>query len=67
MNPTSPLALPSDIFDDSTGLRTKFYWATVISILVAMPVNFIVNKFWAFRGPRVRIIEEQAPRSPVGS
>ncbi len=67
MNPTSPIALPSEFLDDSTGLRTKFYWATVISILVAMPVNFIINKFWAFRGPRVRIIEEQAPRSAVGS
>lgn len=49
MNPESPLALPSDIFDDSTGFRTKFYWASVIAILVAMPVNFIINKLWAFR------------------
>ena len=50
MNPHSPLHLPSHIFDDTTGLRTKFYWANLISILVAMPVNFLVNKFWTFKG-----------------
>ena len=63
MNPTSPLALPTDIFDDSTGLRTKFYWATAISIIVAMPVNFLVNKLWAFRKPRqkTRVVMEQPP------
>jgi len=62
MNPTSPIALPTDIFDDSTGLRTKFYWATAISIIVAMPVNFLVNKLWAFRKPRqTRVVTEQAP------
>ena len=62
MNPTSPIALPTDIFDDSIGLRTKFYWATAISIIVAMPVNFLVNKLWAFRKPRqTRVVTEQAP------
>lgn len=52
MNPTSPIALPDDIFDDSTGLRTKFYWSAGISTLVAMPVNFFINKIWAFRKPK---------------
>ncbi|MGD7002487.1 GtrA family protein [Corynebacterium halotolerans] len=61
MNPTSPIALPSDILDDSTGFRTKFYWATAISIVVAMPVNFLINKFWAFRRPKVVVVAEQAP------
>ncbi|AZA13220.1 GtrA family protein [Corynebacterium choanae] len=50
MNPHSPLSLPSDVFDDSTGLRTKLYWATLISIVVSMPINFVVNKLWTFRG-----------------
>lgn len=49
MNPTSPIALPADVFDDSSGLRTMFYWASAISIIVAMPVNFAINKLWAFR------------------
>ncbi|KQB83725.1 GtrA family protein [Corynebacterium oculi] len=67
MNPTSPFALPSDIFDDSTGLRTKFYWATAISIVVAMPVNFVLNKLWTFRSkpPAVTVVQEQEPVARV--
>lgn len=61
MNPTSPIALPSDVFDDSSGLRTKFYWSSAISIIVAMPVNFAINKLWAFRRPAVAAIIEVAP------
>lgn len=62
MNPTSPIALPSDILDDSSGLRTKFYWASAISIVVAMPVNFIINKLWAFRKPKTKAIIEVPPQ-----
>lgn len=63
MNPTSPIALPSDIFDDSTGLRTKFYWASAISITVAMPVNFMINKLWAFKGSnkKIVVVSEESP------
>ncbi|WP_437177616.1 GtrA family protein [Corynebacterium stercoris] len=53
MNPTSPIALPEHILDDSTGLRTKSYWAQAISTFVAMPVNFIINKLWTFGKPKV--------------
>ena len=56
MNPTSPLQLPPDIFDDSTGFRTMYYWANAISIVVAMPINFIFNKLWTFRS---------TPKKPV--
>ncbi|APT84477.1 GtrA family protein [Corynebacterium aquilae] len=65
MNPTSPLHLPADIFDDSSGVRNMFYWATLISIVVAMPVNFIVNRLWTFRGSKVApavIVVDQPPR-----
>ncbi|WP_448852274.1 GtrA family protein [Corynebacterium sp. 335C] len=48
-NPTSPLALPEHIFDDSTGLRTRFYWANLIGVLLGTPANFIINKLWTFR------------------
>ena len=63
MNPTSPLHLPSDILDDSTGLRTKVYWASAISIIVAMPINFILNKLWTFRSqPKTpQLVEETEP------
>lgn len=56
MNPKSPIALPEHIFDDSSGLRTKSYWAQAISTFVAMPVNFIINKFWAFRKPKAEVL-----------
>ncbi|MDO4686293.1 MAG: GtrA family protein [Corynebacterium sp.] len=52
-NPESPIALPAHIFDDSTGFRTRLYWANMIAIMVATPINFIVNKFWTFRGHRI--------------
>lgn len=48
-NPTSPLALPTDVFDDSTGLRNRLYWANLIGVMLGTPANFILNKVWAFR------------------
>ena len=58
MNPTSPIGLPEHIFDDSSGLRTKSYWAQAISTLVAMPVNFVINKLWTFGKPKVVPVTE---------
>lgn len=52
MNPTTPVGLPDHVFDGSSGLRTKSYWAQAISTLIAMPVNFIINKLWTFRKPK---------------
>lgn len=48
-NPKSPVALPSDIFDNSSGLRTKSYWANLIKVVLVTPVNFVLNKLWTFR------------------
>ncbi|MBO1031765.1 GtrA family protein [Tessaracoccus sp. SD287] len=51
----SPLYLGRiDWLDDSNGLRTKLYWATLIQIGVTMPINFVVNKLWTFRSARFR-------------
>ncbi|MCL2735554.1 MAG: GtrA family protein [Propionibacteriaceae bacterium] len=58
MHPNSPIGLPSSIFDNSTGLRTKWYWAHLIMICVTIPVSFLLNKFWTFRAIR---------RAPHGS
>ncbi|MDR1768364.1 MAG: GtrA family protein [Propionibacteriaceae bacterium] len=49
MHSGSPIALPSDVFDGSSGLRNKLYWANLIVIVVVTPLNFVVNKLWTFR------------------
>ncbi|STC70146.1 hypothetical membrane protein [Corynebacterium pilosum] len=67
MNPTSPIGLPDSVFDNSTGFRTKFYWAQAISIVVAMPVNFIINKLWTFAKPKVKVVAEQPPQEQTDS
>ena len=48
----SPIALPDSVFDDSSGLRTKLYWAQLISIIVVTPITFVVNKLWTFSAVR---------------
>ena len=54
MHPNSPIGLPSDVFDNSSGLRTKLYWANLIMIVCVTPVNFVLNKLWTFRAVRAR-------------
>lgn len=46
----SPFYLGFDWLDGSSGLRSREYWAQLITILVTMPINFIVNKIWTFGG-----------------
>ena len=48
-NPTSPLFLPEPWFHENAGLASREYWAQLFTILVTMPVNFVVNKLWTFR------------------
>jgi putative flippase GtrA len=52
MHPHSPIGLPSDVFDGSSGLRNKLYWANLITILCVTPINFVLNKLWTFRAVR---------------
>jgi putative flippase GtrA len=59
MHPDSVLALPASILDDSTGLRTRLYWAQLIVILVVTPVSFVLNKIWTFAA--VRAASRPAP------
>ena len=49
INPISPISLPDNIFDNSSGLRNKFYYASAISIMIAMPINYIISKLWTFK------------------
>lgn len=56
---SSPIALPTSVFDDSTGLRTRFYWAQLIMVLMTVPISFLLNKFWTFRA--VRRLRQEVP------
>lgn len=47
LHPHSFLSLP-DYFDDSSGLRTRLYWAQFIALAVVTPFSFVLNKYWAF-------------------
>lgn len=48
-NHTSPIYLPGPLFNDHEGLRARAYWGQMFAILLTMPVNYLVNKFWTFR------------------
>ncbi len=52
MHEGSPLHLSEEIFDNSTGLRTRLYWAQLIVIVVVTPVSFVLNKLWTFAAVR---------------
>ena len=54
MHPNSPIGLSSGVFDNTTGFRTKWYWAHLIMICVTTPISFLLNKFWTFRAIRTR-------------
>ena len=49
MHPGSPLALSPSFFDDSSGFRTRLYWAQLIVIVVVTPLSFVLNKLWTFK------------------
>jgi putative flippase GtrA len=57
MHHGSPIALPTDPLDDTTGLRTRLYWAQLIVIVVVTPLSFVLNKLWTFAAVRTRRLE----------
>jgi hypothetical protein len=62
----SPLALPTSVFNDSSGLRNRFYWAQLIAIGIVTPLSFVLNKIWTFsavrgRSPVPELAVEAAP------
>jgi len=61
MHHGSPLALPTDPLDDTTGLRTRLYWAQLIVIVVVTPLSFVLNKVWTFAAVRTRHLEAVPP------
>ena len=65
MHPDSPLALPPAIFDDSTGFRTRLYWAQLITIGVVTPISFVLNKLWTFSSVRGKNTVKHTVADPV--
>jgi putative flippase GtrA len=56
-NPLSPLYLPEPWFHENAGLQSREYWAQLLTIVITMPINFLVNKLWTFRAVRRRHAE----------
>lgn len=52
MHPHSPVSLPTSVFDDSSGLRTRLYWSQLIVIVLVTPLSFVFNKLWTFAAVR---------------
>jgi putative flippase GtrA len=52
MHPNSIFSLSTTFFDNSTGFRTRFYWAQLITIAIVTPLSFVLNKFWTFSAVR---------------
>jgi len=66
----SPLALPQSVFNDSSGLRNRFYWAQLIAIGIVTPLSFVLNKIWTFsavrgRSPVPELAVEVAPHGEL--
>jgi len=54
MHPGSFVSLSPTFFDDSSGFRTRLYWAQLITIAVTTPLSFVLNKLWTFSAVRGR-------------
>ena len=63
LHPHSLLSLPTDILDDSTGFRTRLYWAQLIVIGLVTPLSFVLNKLWTFNAVRALHRQEREARA----
>jgi len=63
MHPHSPLALPMSVLDDSSGFRTRLYWAQLIVIGMVTPLSFVLNKLWTFNVVRALHRQEREDRA----
>jgi putative flippase GtrA len=64
MHHGSPISLPTDPLDDTSGLRTRLYWAQLIVIAVVTPLSFVLNKVWTFAAVRTHHLEA-VPHHPA--
>jgi putative flippase GtrA len=63
MHPHSPVALPTSVFDDSSLLTTRLYWAQLIVIGLVTPLSFVLNKVWTFAAVRDLHRQEREERA----
>ena len=63
MHPHSPVALSMSVLDDSTGFRTRLYWAQLIVIGLVTPLSFVLNKLWTFNAVRELHRKEREARA----
>jgi putative flippase GtrA len=63
MHPGSVLSLPTSILDDSSGFRTRLYWAQLIVIVLVTPISFVFNKLWTFNAVRDLHRQEREDRA----
>ncbi|MGA9746331.1 MAG: GtrA family protein [Nocardioides sp.] len=52
IHPHSPLSLSSELFDDSSLLRSRLTSANLVAVALVTPVSFVLNKLWTFRSVR---------------
>lgn len=67
MHAASPLALPTDVLDDSTGLRTRLYWGQLIVIAAVTPLSFVLHKVWTFSAVRSYRLAEPSEPPPAST
>lgn len=58
MHPDSWIALPTDVLDDSSGLRTRLYWGQLTVIAAVTPLSFVLHKLWTFSAVRSHRLED---------
>ena len=61
MHHGSPISLPTDALDDTSGFRTRLYWAQLIVIVVVTPLSFVLNKLWTFAAVRTHHLDAVPP------
>ena len=65
MHLDSPIHV-AHVLDDSTGFRTRLYWAQLIVIVVVTPISFVLNKLWTFAAARAHHPDLADPSSRRG-
>jgi len=65
LHPGWVFALSPEVFDDSSGFRTRLYWAQLIAISIVTPLSFVMNKLWTFAAVRGLPRDETGPTQLV--